>query len=735
MTTLAMLVAGLMLAHQVAGKAARDGLFLAQFSFSHLPEMVIAGSVVSIVAGLLNSRILQALTPARMVPGAFLFSAVLHFVEWNFRGPQYRSAMVVAVYIHVVGLGAIVLSSFWSLLNEQFDPRTGKKYFGRIAGAGTLGGILGGVAAERFAVLLPPTAILLFLGSVHLLCGVLSFFLVRRFRDRGEAKPKEPEGATAAPWTVFRQSVYIRMLARLVLLGTTTAALLDIVFKTQAATLIERGPGLLRFFAIFYTAGQVFSFVVQTLVTRKWLEKQGLARGVGSLPAVVGLGGMAALLAPAFPVLVVTRGLEIVLRGSVFRAGYELFYTPLSLREKRTAKPIIDVVFDRMGDALGGATAQLFLTMGGALAVKGILFVAVVLAGVALFVTRRLEKLYIRVLEKGLVERALELDVNAEPDLMARSMLLRTLSVNKEELSTQAGLPESPPPSSPESRSIPLDPVMQRLLDLRSGHPEVVRRSLEEKDEAAPLDPLLAPQIILLLAWDEMAPDALRVLRKHIQQMAGQLVDTLLDEHSEFAIRRRIPRALAYSDEFRAVQGLMQAMNDTRFEVRFQCARALDVILQRKPEFRPPRETVFAIIERELSVGRGVWESRRLLDSRQSSEQFLFLDNVLRERANLSWEHLFSLLALILPREPLQVAFQALHTQDQQLRGLALEYLESVLPPSLRKVQSILETTSLPSPPGRATGDVAARLMQARPSVSMHLAKPDSTSSPDRSEG
>ena len=99
----------------------------------------------------------------------------------------------------------------------------------------------------------------------------------------------------------------------------------------------------------------------------------------------------------------------------------------------------------------------------------------------------------------------------------------------------------------------------------------------------------------------------------------------------------------------------MQALNDPRFEVRFQSARALDVVLQRNPEHRPDRQTVFAIIEHELSVGRGVWEGRRLLDRRQSSDQFLFLDESLRERAQLSWEHLFSLLALILPREPLKV--------------------------------------------------------------------------------
>jgi len=56
------------------------------------------------------------------------------------------------------------------------------------------------------------------------------------------------------------------------------------------------------------------------------------------------------------------------------------------------------------------------------------------------------------------------------------------------------------------------------------------------------------------------------------------------------------------------------------------------------------------------------------LDRRQSSDQF-FLDDVLRDRAQLSWEHLFSLLALILPREPLKIAFQALHTDDDFCEG------------------------------------------------------------------
>jgi AAA family ATP:ADP antiporter len=718
-----MLVSCLMLAHQVASKAARDALFLTQFSPSQFPIMVMAGSALSIAGGLLNSRILQALTPARMVPWTFLFSAVLHLGEWTARNSAYRPAIIVFVYVHVVALGTILLSSFWSLLNERFDPRSGKKYFGRIAGVGTFGGILGGLAAERFAEFLPATAILLFLASMHLLCGGISFLLVRSSRNIARAEhahhQDESEPLTTAAWPIFQRSKYLQMLGVMVLLGTTCAALLDIIFKTQAATLIGRGPSLLGFFAIFYTVAQIVSFGVQVLLTRKWLEKLGLARGVESLPAVVVAGGAGALVFPTFSVLIVTRALEVILRGSIYRASYELLYTPLPIREKRAAKPVVDVVFDRMGDVLGGAASQVFLALGGMFAWNGILIITVGLAVLAMYVTRQLQRLYVQALEKGLVNRAIELDVNTNNELLTRSLLLKTLSLETRSssqepalLPTRVDMQEVAPANS--------DPILQQLSDLRSGNAGLVRHTLTRIQQP---NVLLVPQLIRLLAWDEVAPDVLQLLRGSVGRFGGQMMDALLDENSDFAIRRRIPRALAYSTDRLAVYGLMQGLNDSRFEVRFQCARALDVIVQKNPAYKLESATVFAIIERELSVSRSVWDSRRLLDRRQSSDQLLFLDDVLRDRSQLAWEHLFSLLALILPREPLRIAFRALHTDDRQLHGLALEYLDSVLPPSLHRVQDIFETSATPAPATGAPKDLTTRLMDARETVTLKLAK------------
>ena len=55
-----------------------------------------------------------------------------------------------------------------------------------------------------------------------------------------------------------------------------------------------------------------------------------------------------------------------------------------------------------------------------------------------------------------------------------------------------------------------------------------------------------------------------------------------------------------------------------------------------------------------------------------------------QDPADQRLSHVFSLLSLVLPREPLQIAHRGLLSNDRRLRGTALEYLEGTLPPHLR---------------------------------------------------
>ena len=351
-----------MVAHQVAGKAVRDGLFLSRFSPTDLPKVVILAALVSVLLGIAFSRLLSRYGPLRLVPAAIGLGSILHLAEFALLRTldgYSRAAVITVVYLHLVGFGAILLSGFWSMAGEVLDPRAAKHQFGRIAGAGTFGGIFGGLLAERGAAWFDVESLLLLLAILH-----FAAWLVLRGLEAAPGAHREPPD-TRDPWdaarSAFQQAPFLLNLAALVLLGTVSATLLDYLFKSGAAAAYGKGPQLTRYFALFYTAGQVLTFAAQSFLTPVALRRLGLGRTMQCHSSALAAGAGASLFLPPAIMAPVARALEQIFRGSFFRSSYELFFTPAPPRDKRAVKTFIDVSCDRMGDIAGAAILQLLL--------------------------------------------------------------------------------------------------------------------------------------------------------------------------------------------------------------------------------------------------------------------------------------------------------------------------------------------------------------------------------------
>jgi hypothetical protein len=197
-------------------------------------------------------------------------------------------------------------------------------------------------------------------------------------------------------------------------------------------------------------------------------------------------------------------------------------------------------------------------------------------------------------------------------------------------------------------------------------------------------DPVEVTQLLQLLAWDDLAPRVRLTLERVAPSHIGLLSDTLTDRETDFAIRRRIPKILgnvtATDAASRALMALMAGLEDPRFEVRYQCARAINRLITRTTGLAVDRDRILAIVERELSVPIQVWQGHRLLDQGEPSEDGV-LPPLEMGSSHRNIEHIFALLATILPREPLQAAFRGIQSADPELRALTLEYFEGVLPP------------------------------------------------------
>jgi hypothetical protein len=510
---------------------------------------------------------------------------------------------------------------------------------------------------------------------------------------------------------VVAEAPHLRQIAYVVLLGTTSAALLDYLFKAQATEVFGRGDQLLRFFAIYYAATSLFTFLVQVSSARLVLERWGIALSASSPSLALFVGTIGNLIVPGFASLTFARGAEAVFRGSLFRTGYELFYTPMPADEKRAAKSIIDVGFDRVGDAMGGILVRLAVVFAPAAQSSAILALGLAGSVAAIVAGSRLKTNYIRTLEHSLLDKA---DGAGLADSGERSSSIDIATIQRYRTARlQAETLESP-----ASPATPLPPDVRDILRLRSRNRDRVMQVLSRQEG---LTPALVPHVIPLLAWDHLAEHAVYALRKVAEEHVGALTDALIDPNQDFAVRRRLVRVFSVCVSQRAADGVMAGLDDARFDVRFQAARSLTEIVEKNPGVVIDAPRVFAVVEREAGVGRPVWESRRLLDGVSSTEALSPLDEFVRDRAGTSLAHVFTLLALVLPREPLQIAFRSLQTDDQHLRGTALEYLDGMLPPPIReRLWPFLES----GPARHSTRpreEVMAELLRSHRSITINL--------------
>jgi hypothetical protein len=264
-----------------------------------------------------------------------------------------------------------------------------------------------------------------------------------------------------------------------------------------------------------------------------------------------------------------------------------------------------------------------------------------------------------------------------------------------------------------------MDTVLLQIAALRSRDRERILRVLRSEED---LPAALVPHVIPLLAWDPVANEAVRALRRVAAERVGELIDTLIDQNQDFAVRRRLARVFSVCVSQRAANGLLLGLEDVRFEVRFHCARSLAAILARNPRITIDRHFIFEIVRRETAVGRPVWESQRLLHQLDETQDNVFVDEFVKNRASRSLAHVFTLLALVLPTEPLQIAFRGLHTSDPILRGTALEYLEGVLPATIRdSLWPYLEDSRPKSQQNRPREEILEDLLRSNESIMLNL--------------
>jgi hypothetical protein len=121
-------------------------------------------------------------------------------------------------------------------------------------------------------------------------------------------------------------------------------------------------------------------------------------------------------------------------------------------------------------------------------------------------------------------------------------------------------------------------------------------------------------------------------------------------------VRRRLVRVIARSKSSWAAAALAAALDDPDFDARRQAVRGLEELSEAGVRAPLERTSALAAAARELG-------------GRADPERV---------------EHVLRLLGLVFDREAFRLARAALGQSDEKLHGTALEYLDNVLPASIK---------------------------------------------------
>jgi AAA family ATP:ADP antiporter len=339
---------GLLAAHTLL-ETARDALFLARLPASQLPwvYLAMAGVAVALSEGpwprprgrLARHGLALVLVAGGLVTFAF-WTMDLANGAWRLR----------ALYVWTGLIGTLATLQFWLVLGETYTITQAKRVFRVVALGSVMGAVAGSVLARVLSERLPAQQLVLAAALLFVLTGLGPALYLPRPEGGGAARGAAATNL-AGTLRLLRDNPYVMRLSVFVLVSTVALTLGDYVFKSAVVRQVPAAH-LGAFFATLYMALNVLSLLVQLFLLGWLMRVLGLHRALWVLPICVFLGAGGLAFGGGLVAGLLLKGADGALRHSLHRTASELLYLPIPDSLRARAKPLIDVLGQRGGQAL-----------------------------------------------------------------------------------------------------------------------------------------------------------------------------------------------------------------------------------------------------------------------------------------------------------------------------------------------------------------------------------------------
>lgn len=379
-------------------RSVSSSLFIEAYGAENLPRGMVAVPPSMIVMLYCYGRLLSWQGPTRALSITSLFSAILILVCYAAlsRGMNFAAAII---YVFREAYIVIIIEQFWSFVNSVLTTEQAKRINGPFCAVASVGSYLGGTLVSKLATVLGTEALLLFTAGSLVPTAVLG---VLAYKFGGEPKPSTEEVGGKLGHigikTLFR-SRYLIFIGVLIISTQIVSTVLDLRFNALAE--IERPDTDMRtaFFGSVYGNLGLAAGILQLVAVPLALRFIALRYIHLTIPIVHFVSSLILTISPSLRTGTAAYVTFKALDYSLFRAGKELFYMPLSYDSRYRAKQVIDSFGYRFSK--GGSAGILELVRFGVGTIAGVAYsitamvVAVLWAPIAfglVLMYQRLEK-------------------------------------------------------------------------------------------------------------------------------------------------------------------------------------------------------------------------------------------------------------------------------------------------------------------------------------------------------
>lgn len=343
-------------------KPATRSKFITDLGAENLPYVMLAAGLLMGVIMQQYARLVGLLPRRWMFPAtqAALVGFLLAFWALFKTGLPWVSA---AFYFWGLLLGIFLISQFWTLANDVYDPRQAKRLFGFIGGGASLGGSAGAGLTVWLAQPLGTDNLLLISAGCLAFSTGLSWFLTRQMDVAGGpaiAVDREEQVGGKEALRLLRESRPLRLIALIIGFAAMGAVILEQQLNMATESFVDGQDAITSFLANITLYISLIAFFVQIWLTGRIHRLLGVGFALLVLPVSL---AVTSLLIVAFPVVwiaALARVQDSSLRYTLDKTSREILFLPLPPDLKHKAKPFVDVAVDRL---MGKGLASLLLLL------------------------------------------------------------------------------------------------------------------------------------------------------------------------------------------------------------------------------------------------------------------------------------------------------------------------------------------------------------------------------------